>query len=394
VLGGLLQAQPQLAAAERPTAPLGVVGQTDPDASEFEAMRLGGVSTYRWLISWAAVQSNPDSEPDWASTDRVVTRLAENRITPLPFVWGSPCSVVGCGRDAPAPAPSQPPIGSPRARLAWAAFLTRLVDRYGPKGTFWSASPSTPYNPITTWQVWNEQNSPRSYSPSPSPEGYAELLAISARAIRSRDPEARILLGGMFGNPGGRGAIEAGAFLDDLYRIPGTERDFDAVAVHPYAPDTAGVTQQVREIRAVVESHGDAKTPIWVTELGWGASETGRGKLVDTVDGQARMLRDVFRLLLARSDDWNLADVLWYAWRDTPGEPVCDWCATAGLFDVEGGARPAWTAYAELAGGEAVELPGNGDGGTGAPVPVLLIAGGVALAALAAWLLSRRIGSR
>jgi hypothetical protein len=301
--------------------------------------------------------------------------------------------VVDCTSTAPARGPSQPPIDSARARLAWADFLTRLVDRYGPKGRFWSANPSTPHNPITTWQIWNEQNAPRSYAPSPSPAGYAELLAIAARAIRSRDPEARILLGGMFGNPGGQRAIEASAFLDDLYRIPGTERNFDAVAVHPYAPSIGRVTRQVREIDAVIESHGDSETPLWVTELGWGTSETGSGKLVDTVEGQARMLSDAFGRMLAERDDWNLAGMLWYAWRDTPpGQAVCDWCGTAGLLDAEGGVRPAWSAYADLTGGEAVELPGHGDGGP--PVPLWLLAGGAALIVLASWLLFRRIASQ
>jgi len=392
-LGGVLLAHPQLAAGEPPSRPLGVVSQTDPREDEFEAMRLGGVRSYRWLISWPALQPRADAEPDWAATDRVVASLAENRIAAVPFVSGSPCFAVDCAGERPSRAHRQPPVESSRGKLAWAGFVTRLVERYGPEGSFWSANPSLPRRPITQWQIWNEQNAPRNYAPSPSVASYAEVLAIASGAIRSRDPEARIVLGGMFGGPTGRGAIKAPTYLADLYETPGAADHFDAVAVHPYAGNVAGVSRQVRAIRDVIESNGDTNTSIWVTELGWGTSESGQRRLLETVPGQARLLSESFGELLARSDEWNIAGILWYAWRDTqPGEAVCDWCATTGLFDADGAARPAWTAYAELAGGEAVELPGHGDGGS--PVPVLLLAGAVALVAAGSWLLFRRTATR
>ena len=380
------------AIAEPPPRPLGVVSQTDPTDAEFEAMRLGGVRAYRWLISWPALQPRADAGPDWEATDRVVASLAENRIAALPFVSGSPCFAVECGREPASRAHRQPPVDSPGGKLAWSRFLAQLVDRYGPDGRFWSANPSLPREPITVWQIWNEQNAPRNFVPAPSVARYAELLATASEAIRSRDPDARIVLGGMFGNPGGRGAIEGPEFLDSLYRVEGSADHFDAVAVHPYAGDVAGVARQMRRIRDVIDSHGDAATPIWVTELGWGVEADGQGRLVETLPGQARMLSDAFGLLLARAREWNLAGILWYAWRDTlPGRPVCDWCATAGLFDAEGEPRPAWTAYADLAGGEPAELSSNGGG---VPTLVLLLAGAVAIAGVGSWLLFRRTPTR
>jgi hypothetical protein len=377
-----------------------VVAQTDPGEDEFEAMARGGVGAYRWLISWPALQPRARAEPDWEQTDRIVANLAQNRITPLPFVSGSPCFAVDCAREPPRRAHRQPPVDSARGRLAWARFLSQLVDRYGIGGRFWSANPSLPETPITSWQIWNEQNAPRNFAPAPSVARYAELLGIAARAIRSRDPEARIVLGGMYGDPGGHGAIKARAFLDELYRRPGAADAFDVVALHPYAPSVPGIARQVRQAREVIDSHGDSATPVSVTELGWGVTKRGLGRQTETLRGQARMLTDSFGLLLDRAREWKLDAILWYAWRDTPpGQPVCDWCATAGLFDEAGDARPAWPAYTELSGGEAVGLGGEavglgdeGDGGV--PAAVLLLAGGAALAVLATWLLFRRIGSR
>jgi hypothetical protein len=409
-LGAGLLAQPGV--ADGSSGPLGVVSQTDASEAEFKAMRRGGVGTYRWLVSWPTLQTNAGAPPDWSATDRIVTNLARNDIQPLPMIQGSPCFVVDCLRIPPARAQSHPPLGSPQARRAWSGFLGELVGRYGPDGTFWSANPSLPYRPIGVWQIWNEQNAPKFYGPSPSVEGYAELLAISSQAIRSHDPEAQILLGGMFGNPKERGSIEAPRFLDELYAIREAKRHFDGVAVHPYAPGPAGVVRQVRDIRRVIEANGDAETPIWVTEIGWGSDSSVRGRLIETLEGQAQRLGEAFRLLLARRDDWNLASVLWFGWRDTSDPNVCDWCRSAGLISEGGSAKPSWSTYAALSGGTPVDpadipspavpppnpaVPPPSDGSPpssdGGPPVLLLIAGALALAAAAgAWILRRRHG--
>jgi hypothetical protein len=354
-------------------------------------MRAGGVRTYRWLISWPAMQPSADAEPDWTETDRIVARLAENRITPLPFVSGSPCFAVDCAREPPSRAQRQPPVGSARGKLEWARFLAQLVDRYGSDGSFWSANPLLPRTPITAWQIWNEQNAPRNFAPTPSVARYAELLTIAARAIRSRDPKTTIVLGGLSGDPRGRGAIDASRFLSRLYAIPGARRSFDAAAVHPYAPNVTEVRRLVEGVRRVMDAHGDSHTPLWVTELGWGTSASGAGRLVKTVDGQARMLRRAFGLLLADRVELGLAGLLWFAWRDTPpGESVCGWCRTAGLFDAAGTARPAWRAFSQLSGGTSAPLASDDEKGSGGWAPWLLLAIAIPLALTALWILGRR----
>lgn len=404
LLAALLPAPASAEAAGGSSHLFGVNVQTHPSGAEFEAMREGGVATYRWTISWPGVQPEPQSRPDWTATDPVMANLAENGIEALPVLYGSPCFVVQCpGGDSP-PVSPQPPIGSTEARLGWARFLGELAGRYGPGGSFWSENPSLPEQPIRLWQIWNEPNTLQFYRPAPSALGYAELLELSSNAIKSVDPKATIMLGGLPGNPHQPGSIDGPRFLDELYRL-GAQRHFDAVAVHPYSPDLAGVRSQVAAARFVVAAHADTDTAIWVTELGWGATPSGDGRLILTVDGQAEMLRRSFGLLAARRDEWNVGGVLWYAWRDPPrGQPACEWCRTAGLLDADGNPRPSWTAFAELSGGTPVspgELQGNGgsgDDGAGdvGPLPVLaLIAAALALAgAGAAWLARRRAPRR
>jgi polysaccharide biosynthesis protein PslG len=408
----VLPAPASAAATGGSSSLFGVNVQTHPSGPEFEAMREGGVATYRWPISWAGVHPGPESPPDWTATDPVMANLARNGIKALPVLHGSPCFVVQCAPRDPPDASSRPPLDSVEARTGWATFLGELVGRYGPGGSFWSENPDLPERPIRLWQIWNEPNAPQFYRPAPSALEYAELVELSSDAIKSVDPEAVIMLGGLPGQPHKPGGIEATRFLDELYRL-GAQRHFDAVAIHPYSPDLAGVRSQVAAARRVLEGHADTETPIWVTELGWGASG-GNANLVETVEGQAEMLRRAFGLLAARRDEWNVGGALWYAWRDPPGgASACIWCRSSGLIDADGNPRPSWTAFAELSGGAPVSpgaLPGNGgpdDGGAadaeagedgagdGGPLPVLaLIAAALALAGVAAAWLARRRATR
>jgi polysaccharide biosynthesis protein PslG len=381
-------------AANGPSAFFGVVAQTDPSDAEFALMREGGVGTYRLVISWPAVQPSPDAPLDWSATDRLVTDLIENGMEPLPVLYGSSCFFVECEVGDRGQASPRPPIDSPQARQAWMAFLTGLVGRYGPGGSFWSENPTVPRRPLSVWEIWNEPNVRQFYAPTPSVEGYAELLRISSHAIRSADPEATILIGGLSGDPRKPGSIAGPEFLEGLY-LTGARAHFDAVAVHPYSAGLAGVGSQLADVRRVLDGRRDSDTPIWVTELGWGASPSGDGRFVETIDGQAEMLLGAFQLLEAKREEWNVARALWYAWRDPPaGQPACSWCQTAGLLDAAGNPRPAWSAFAKLSGGTPTAPPDLHNGEDGGGIWVAAAVALVVVGAAAAWTLRRRRPAR
>jgi hypothetical protein len=388
-LCALLAAPPASSASERSRF-FGVVAQTNPSDAEFDRMHAGGVSTYRMAISWPAIQPSAGAPFDWTASDRLVADLTANRIEPLPVLYGSPCFVVACDPVASGQATPRPPTESAQAELAWAEFIGEVVGRYGPGGRFWSEHPSLPERPLRVWEIWNEPNVPQFYAPTPSVDGYTELLRISSQAIRSADRGATILIGGVAGDPGKPGSIEGSEFLEGLYGA-GARAYFDAVALHPYSPGLAGVRRQLVDVRRVLDLHADFDTPIWVTELGWGATDGSEGRFVESIDGQAEMLLGAFGLMAAKRKEWNIDRALWYAWRDPrPGQPACSWCRTAGLFDAVGNPRPAWSAFAELSGGTPVapaDLHNGEDGGaTWVAAAVALVVAGAA----AAWTLRRR----
>ena len=86
---------------------------------------------------------------------------------------------------------------------------------------------------MQAWQIWNEPNVVRWFAPAPSPQEYAELLGISHDAIKSQDPNAKIVLAGLFSE----GVVKPESFLDNLYEISGARADFDVAALHPYGCD-------------------------------------------------------------------------------------------------------------------------------------------------------------
>jgi hypothetical protein len=321
------------AAARSAVAPsfFGVVPQGRPLARDFDRMR-GTVGTVRIPVYWFQCEPRP-GQYDFSALDEVVGAAAGQGIDVLPFVYGSPAWLTG---DA-----ARPPVASAQKRRAWAAFLRRLVERYGPGGAFWMGREQR--LPIRRWQIWNEPNFLLFWRPRPSPRGYARLLAVAARAIRRIDPQGQVVMGGVA--PVGAGLSPWG-FLRRLYEVPGVRRNFDLAAVHPYASTLAGVRYDIERVRAVMNAAGDRTKRLLVSELGVASWGTIPSTFVLGVDGQAEFVRRTFRLLLHERRRWRIAGVDWFTWQDeVAADPHCSFCQGAGLFDVAGRPKPAWAVF-------------------------------------------------
>ena len=336
----------------------GVVSQGHLERDDMKRMGAGRVGTLRVSLPWGQIDRAPlPGGYDWSSFDQIVASAARERITILPTVYTVPqwvSALEGCTSPPGGPCTITPPhtqIGL----AAWRTFLGAAVTRYGPGGLFWTLHPDLPAAPIRAWQIWNEENSPGFFAPRPDVGRYADLLRSAADAIRSQDPGAEIVLGGMFRYPlgGGKGGIRATDFLRGLYSQPGLEAAFDGVAVHPYAGRISGVERQVRRMAGVVRAAGDAQASLWITEIGW-SSGGKRTPLNRGPRGQAQRLRAALGWFTRRRAHLRLRTVLWYAWRDVPeSQSRCKWCARSGLFPVGSLDRPkpAWSAYVGFTGG-------------------------------------------
>jgi hypothetical protein len=300
-------------------------------------------------MNWSHVQAEPgDCEPrpahgvcNWVNLDAQIGNAAEAGARVVPILSDVPGYIY---RQT-----TRPPLNGD-ARAGWEDFLDAAVRRYGPDGEFWKTSyTNPPYegdpHPIEEWQVWNEPNGKRYFYPKPNPRKYAYLVSLTADVIRAADPEAQVLLAGMFGTA----EVELPKFLKGMYAVPGIEDDFDAISVHPYAKGIHEMELQIKWARKVAKKAGDGGVSMWITELGWASGEGGH-PLEKGEEGQAKLLGKAFAALGEHHRDWNVDGIIWFTWQDRIDESVCEFCMSAGLFDYRSHSKEAYAAFKQVNG--------------------------------------------
>jgi hypothetical protein len=281
-------------------------------------------------------------EPDWSGFDHDVELAARYGMEVLPTVGASP--------DWVAPEFRLEPTRGWQLR-AWASFLRRAVRRYGPGGALWSNDPDLPYMPIRRWEIWNEPNIVT--FGRADPRSFAKLVRASGRIVHAGGGEA--ILGGLFGRPlQVPPNASSGNFLNGLYRARRVKRFFDGVALHPYVSEAGAMRAQIRNLRRVMRLHGDAATPLYVTELGWGSasfeSRWERGPW-----GQAEELDQAFSMLAGHRRSWRIGGVWWFSWTDTFNS--CQFCDSAGLLNEQREAKPSWYEFTAWTCGDPGIVP-------------------------------------
>jgi hypothetical protein len=301
-----------------------------PEAAELALMGQGKVGTLRINLAWGSVQSGPDAPYDWSHYDDVVGQAAKNGIRVLATVYSSPAWAE--------PSPEYAPVGSRLPQFEH--FVGAAARRYGSNGTYWKDNPELPKVPIVDWQAWNEPNSPLFWKPTPDASKYLELLRGFDSAIHGADPDARIVLGGLFPTP--KGGITMTDFMSQLYRSGGRGL-FDAAAIHPYAANPQNALSTTEDLRNVMDQSGDQDGSIWITEVGWASAGQPSGLTVGPTR-QADYLRQTFTLAAQERKQLGLVGIIWYSLNDTPGTV---WPAHCGLFSLDGTAKPSWDAFVQ-----------------------------------------------
>jgi polysaccharide biosynthesis protein PslG len=314
----------------------------DFSGKDARKLRQSGAKTVRWAMFWARIERSPD-QFDWSIQDKVVGDLAAKGIRVLPSLSGTPAWL----EDSP----SKPPLKSEGEREAWQQYLREAVKRYGPDGTYWSGPyqadhPGKRVRPIKIWQIWNEPNLESHWKPHPSATGYGRLLKLSDRAIEDVDPKAKVMFAGM---PGFSIQTNAWDFLRNAYDKKGVRGAFDIAALHPYSHNVHQMKSSIQLFRNAMSSNGDARKPLWITEMGWGSlpKDATPYHLTKGKQGQAKILRKAFRALKHKRRQWHIDRALWFNFRDPRGGggQGCAFCSSAGLLDYDFTAKPSWTAF-------------------------------------------------
>jgi hypothetical protein len=311
---------------------------------QFTRMARSGVESLRTVFSWAGAQRVAGEPVDFGATDHVLTLAAPRHIDVLPVVIYTPTW-----------AALHPSVfASPPARASdYAAYLTALVGRYGPKGTFWTEHPELPKRPIRHWQIWNEPNFLAYWYEAPGKSwvpGYAKLLKASYAAVKAADPGATVITAGLSNFPWD--------YLASIYRA-GAKNSFDAVAVNPFTTYLPNVIRIVRKTRAFLRKRGQRRKPVWITELTWPASKgqaPGRERLKwerrweTTPRGMARQLSEVYRLVAKMRRRERIARLYWYTWATSyKGDDLFDYDGLLRWDGFEFASTPALVAYTKSA---------------------------------------------
>lgn len=325
----------------------GTIGSTSL-GSQLRLMRASGVRVVHFPVYWSQAQPVENSPVDLTRTDRIVGTAARAGLRVLPCVVGAPV----WDRQYPDQLFSPPTRPEP-----YAAFVSALVGRYGPAGSFWAARRDLPRFSIRDWQVWNEENGGYTWSDDErqlQPDRrthwvrpYLVLLEAARAAVRRADPQGRIVLGGLVG--------QSWKSLSALYDSePSAGHAFDVVALHPYTKLPANVVRAIRLNRNVMHDHGDEHKPVMLTEFGWTSSAGHVPSLLGmetTQAGQARRLTLALRLLAESRRALRIESVYWYDWAEPErGDYVFSY---AGLLrrtrDGRLIAKPAFAAFRQAA---------------------------------------------
>jgi hypothetical protein len=323
---------------------------------QLDRMVSTGVESVRVPFDWASAQpcattADPTCQggnftdvggvpTDFTQTDRVVLLAAERGLTVLPVVLYAPAWDAGSNPEGGFPPPARPG--------PYAAYLTALINRYGPNGTFWAQNPTIRRLPIRLWQVWNEANL-SIYWPQPFARSYVALLKASRAAIKRADRGAKLVLGALTD-------VEWRS-LAQMYRVPGGRSSFDVVAIDSFTRKPGGDIRILQIVRQVMNASGDARKPLIATELSWtsGLHQTSQSSFDwnTTEAGQAHNIAVLLPLLAAHRRQLGLLGFYYYTWAgyEHPQAPAFNF---SGLVkdDLTNGsfvAKPALAAFRRAA---------------------------------------------
>jgi hypothetical protein len=203
-----------------------------------------------------------------------------------------------------------PPAENPFVMDAWDDFV-RLMARTFPDAAF---------------EVWNEPNFTRFWSPAPDPARYARLVRRTARVVRETAPMAKVLAGSVLAvdrDVPDQGIVRSSTFLEQAFAA-GLRGSYDAISWHVYPAQSGGRVEDLGEDsifrRAIADvqgaiDDGDPGAAQWVTETG--VTTTGEDLAVPA-DAQRDGLAAVLRLL---ASDERIEGIFIHKLFDAVNEP-------------------------------------------------------------------------
>jgi hypothetical protein len=212
---------------------------------------------------------------------------------------------------------------------------------------------------VAAYEIWNEEDLTRFWAGGTDPVKYTSLLNAAYPAIKSADPAATVVFGGLSWD-----FKSQTSFLKRAYDA-GAKASFDVLGIHPY-PDSDTDPNLVKwqtwytAAHNLMAQYGDGGKQIWFTEFGFntstatvagGAWQAGVSELA-----QASMLTSAFQILqsvpyVGVVIVYNLRNNYWG--HDNPTSVEDNF----GLLHTDFSPKPAYSAFKDIAHGVLAPAP-------------------------------------
>ena len=291
-------------------------GVSHLDSKDYKKMRKTKVKSYRVSVFWKGVEPQPGVY-QWDGGRRSGGRARQERDHPDPDDLGG--APVGNRQRQPG---GSAPEGQGRAGLEVVPQDRGEALQEGRRSTGKTTPASRP-KPVKSWQIWNEPNLPKYFAKPGQPaevgaktaKSYAKLVKSSDKAIGKADKHGKVMLAGL-SSKAKKKKLEPNTFIKKFLKAKKITKRFSAAALHPYAPKISkydpdlelpqGDEQERREEEADLADRG-----------GLGIKH-GHGNLNKGKSGQAKLLKQSFKVTLKKRNKWGIDRLLWFDWRDPP----------------------------------------------------------------------------
>jgi hypothetical protein len=238
-------------------------------------------------------------------------------------------------------------------------FMAFVADRYRGK--------------VQAWEIWNEQNLAAEMHGPVRVTDYFELLKAGYTGVKSVDPEALVVFGGL--SPNGlndeNSAIDDLLYLETIYNETGGEISnyFDILGVHLNSthngpqymwPDNPSPEQgwnddesfyfrRAEQLRAVMLANGDSAKPMWITEFGWTTENQAPGYEYGANNSPEEVAEFLTLALEIAINEWDFTTgaFIWnlnWSTLAKPEDEIYPWSAIEGDWTT----RPAFEAMRDF----------------------------------------------
>jgi len=267
--------------------------------AELDKIKDAGLGYVRFVIPWYEVEKGKGSYV-WGYFDQFVERLREKGLKAVIVLSGGHPVYTGYAEQGKGATSSQEryPIAPSRddAIEAFARFAAKAAEHFGGNDL--------------VWEIWNEPDTDRFWTPHVDVETYIKLARKACLAMREVQSKAHIIGPGMADMPWSHGESDAG-FLGPVLRsdLMGC---FDAISLHPYRdrlrpPEL--VLGAYERLALFMKSHAEQGKPVApVLSTEWGFTLTD----MDEAEQAAFLLRSFLLNTMA-----GVPLSIWYEWRDS-----------------------------------------------------------------------------